>query len=126
MSKGKNISLWVVQGLVALVFMFAGVFKLMTPAAVLEEQAHMNAYFLKFIATCEVLGALGLILPGVLNIQRRLTPIAAVGLTIIMIGAISVSLLQGMAATAILPLIVGVLAIVIVLSRRPWMSETAV
>ena len=51
------------------------------------NQIHLPGLFIKFIGVCEVLGALGLILPGLLRIRRGLTPLAAAGLVIILIGA---------------------------------------
>lgn len=69
-----NTVLWIVQALLAALFLFAGVMKLMVPTQELAQQAQMSGLFLKFIAVCEVLGALGLILPGVLKIQPGLTP----------------------------------------------------
>jgi hypothetical protein len=68
------------------------------------------AWFLHFIGTCEVLGALGLILPGTTYIKTILTPLAAAGLVIIMIGAVVTTLVQGAGAGAIVPALVGVLA----------------
>jgi hypothetical protein len=64
--------------------------------------------FLRFIGAAEFLGAIGLILPGLLGIRRELTPLAAAGLAVIMIGATAVSLAQG--PLALVPLAVGGLA----------------
>jgi len=103
--------LWIAQGVLAALFLFAGAMKLLTPAAELAAQAHMPGGFIKFIGACETLGALGLILPGVLHIQERLTPIAAAGLTIIMTGAVVTTLAQGQPpAAALLPAVVGVIS----------------
>jgi DoxX-like family len=77
--------------------------------------------FIYFIGVCEVLGALGLVLPGALNIRRGLTPVAAVGLTIIMLGAVVVSV--GMdPAMAIMPFVVGLLTAFIAYRRWPWLA----
>jgi hypothetical protein len=65
---------------------------------------------LRFIGVAEVLGAIGLILPSLLRIRPRLTPIAAGGLVIIMIGAVVITVMGGSIAGAVLPLITGVLA----------------
>jgi hypothetical protein len=65
----------------------------------------------------EVLGAIGLIVPGLLRIVPVLTPVAAVGLVIIMIGATVVTVIGGPAATAVVPFIVGVLAATIAYGR---------
>ena len=62
--------LWVIQVLLALLFLFAGGVKLVMPIQTLEEQAHISGLFLKFIAIVEILGALGLVLPGVFKIRQ--------------------------------------------------------
>jgi DoxX-like protein len=72
-------------------------------------QAHMSGAFLKFIGVAETLGALGLVLPGITRIRTGLTPLAATGLVVIMIGAVAVSVIQGPAIGAIVPFIVGCL-----------------
>ena len=102
--------LWIAQSVLAALFLFAGGFKLVLPAAVLAAQSHMPGEFIKFIGVCETLGALGLILPGLFHIQERLTPLAASGLVIIMIGAVVTTVLQGQGAAAILPAAVGLIA----------------
>jgi hypothetical protein len=64
--------------------------------------------FIHFIGVCECLGAFGLLLPGVFRIRTSLTPLAAAGLTIIMIGATTVSILAMGAPAGIFPAIVGI------------------
>jgi DoxX-like protein len=110
LSRRANATLWVIQSILAALFLFAGGFKLATPVAALAAQAHMSGEFLKFIGMCEALGALGLILPGVTHIRPQLTPLAATGLLVIMIGAVTVTVIQGPAAGAIVPFIVGCLS----------------
>lgn len=106
-----NRRLWIAQGIVAAIFLFAGGMKLLTPADVLAAQSHFPGAFMKFIGVCETLGALGLVLPGLLHVQSRLTPLAATGLVVIMIGAVVTSIIQGLAAVAVIPAIVGALAL---------------
>lgn len=118
-SRTKNVLLWTAQVLVAALFLFAGVAKLMMPAEVLAAQSGMPGTFLHFIAVCEVLGAAGLILPGLLGIQPFLTPLAAAGLTIIMLGAVITSLVTLGPSAALLPLVVGVMTAVVARSRWP-------
>jgi hypothetical protein len=65
----------------------------------------------------EVLGALGLILPGLLRIRPGLTPLAATGLVIIMIGATVITLLGGETAAALISLVVGLLAAFVAYGR---------
>ena len=78
--------LWIVQGLLAALFLFAGVMKLVLPLDQLPGPVELPGWFLRFIGVVEVLGALGLILPALLRIRPGLTPLAAAGLVIIMIG----------------------------------------
>jgi uncharacterized membrane protein YphA (DoxX/SURF4 family) len=114
-----NAILWTIQGLLALSFLFAGSMKLLTPAATLAQMAKpLPVALVKFIGGCEVTGALGLILPGVLGIRTYLTPLAAAGLVIIMSGAVSAMLTLGQAGNAIPPAILGILAICVVYGRR--------
>ena len=104
-----HVWLWIVQGLLAAVFLFTGGSKLATPTQVLAEQSHLSGAFMKFIGICEVLGALGLVLPGLTHIRPGLTPLAAALLVIIMIGAT--------VATAItLPSLLALPAVVLLLT----------
>ena len=84
-----NRTLWIVQILLALLFLFAGGAKFVVPAEEMTQgmPAWLSMSFLHFVGACEVLGAIGLILPGLLHIKPGLTPLAAAGLTIIVIGA---------------------------------------
>ena len=110
-------ALWIVQALLAAVFLFAGGIKLVLP---IEEMTlpFMPGWFLRFIGVCEILGALGLILPGVFRIGSSLTPLAACGLAVIMIGAVAVSIATGPPALALIPLLVGVLLVFVIYNRR--------
>src|SRR5262245_57372897 len=99
----SNRALWAIQGLLAAVFLFAGGAKfVMSPEMMLSGPGpQLSLGFIRFIGVCEILGATGLILPGLLNIQPQLTPIAAAGLVIIMIGAVTVTVMGGMIGAAI-------------------------
>lgn len=112
-----NRLLWVIQGLLALVFLFAGAAKLAMSAADLTAQAPLSGGFLRFIAVMEILGALGLVLPGMLHIHTTLTPLAAAGLVIIMIGAVVVTVRTMGLAPAALPFVTGVLASFVAYAR---------
>jgi uncharacterized membrane protein YphA (DoxX/SURF4 family) len=108
-----------VQILLALLFLFGGVFKLVMPVEEMIKQmpVPLPGGFLRFIAVAEVLGGLGLILPGLLRIRPDLTPLAAAGLVIIMIGATTVTLLGGDVLPALMPLAVGLLAAFVAYGR---------
>jgi DoxX-like protein len=110
-------ALWVVQGLLALVFLFAGGTKLILPLEKMTGSIPLPGPFLRFIGVAEVLGALGLILPGLLRIRRGLTPLAAAGLVIIMIGATAITLAGGDGWLALIPAVVGLLAAFVVFGR---------
>lgn len=114
--------LWIVQVLLALLFLFAGGTKLVIPPDVLASMGSPNqiplpGWFVRFIGVVEVLGALGLILPGLLRIKPWLTPLSAAGLVIIMIGATALTLAADGIATAIVPLVVGLLAAFVAYGR---------
>lgn len=109
MSKRLNILLWTIQALLAALFLFAGAMKFILPIAAMTKQMPLPGSFIRFIGICEIAGAFGLVLPGLLRIRRELTPLAARGLVIIMSGATALSLLGGVVA-ALLPIVVGILA----------------
>ena len=114
--------LWIVQGLLALIFMYAGGVKLVLPIEVMTEQMPrpVPGPFLRFLGVAEVLGAFGLILPGLLGIRPGLTPLAALGLLIIMIGATVLTLagfVPGGVALALIPLVVGLLSAFVAYGR---------
>jgi hypothetical protein len=117
-----NKLLWVVQVLVGLLFVFAGGSKLVMSAEQLTQAQAGQAMtfsigFLRFIGVCELLGGLGLILPGLLRIATGLTPLAAAGLIVIMIGATAVTLMNGMLGPAVIPAIVGALCAFVAYAR---------
>jgi len=118
-TRKSRIALWSVQGILAALFLFAGGMKLALPLAALSRVSPLPAVFLKFIGACEVLGALGLVLPGLLRVRVGLTALAAAGLVVIMAGAVVVTVAtQGVPAAGV-PLLVGVLASVVAIRRRP-------
>jgi hypothetical protein len=112
-----TVALWIVQGLLALLFLFAGVSKLIMTVEEMTRDVPMPGGFLRFIAVAEILGAIGLILPGLLRIRPGLTPLAAAGLAIIMIGATVVTLTYMGLAMALVPLVVGILAVFVAYGR---------
>jgi uncharacterized membrane protein YphA (DoxX/SURF4 family) len=118
-----TVILWTIQILVALTFLFAGSMKLILPVELLTAQMPLPGLFLRFIGVCEVAGALGLILPGLTRIQRSLTPLAACGLVVIMIGAVVLTLASQGAAGAVVPLLVGGLAACVAYGRRSWIAR---
>jgi hypothetical protein len=121
-----NIALWIIQVLLALLFLFAGGTKLVLSIEQLTamgspNQVHLPGLFLRFIGVCEVLGALGLVLPGAFRVKRALTPIAAMGLVIIMIGATVIGVIGDGIAAGLVPFVCGLLLAFIAYGRRSWM-----
>lgn len=115
-----NIALWVVQVLLALLFIWAGGLKLVLPAEQLSGppgSVVLPIAFLRFIGLCELLGGLGLILPSLLRIKPGLTPLAATGLVIIMIGAVGISLAGGAGWMTAMPAVTGLLAAFVAYGR---------
>jgi len=115
-------ALWIIQVLLAALFLFAGGTKLVLPTDVLlsmgsPNQIVMPGWFIKFIGVVEVLGALGLILPGLLRIKPGLTPLAAAGLVIVMIGAVAITLMSDGVLPALMPLVAGLLAAFVAYGR---------
>ena len=105
-----NVLLWIVQVALALLFLFAGTMKFVMSGEEMTAVVAMPVIFLRFIGACEILGALGLILPGLLKIRPGLTPLAAVGLVIIMIGAtVTTAAFMG-PQMAVIPFVAGLLA----------------
>ena len=112
-----NRLLWVVQVLLALLFLFVGGAKLVMSAAELTAQTPLPAAFLRFIGVMEILGGLGLVLPGTLRIRTTLTALAAAGLSIIMIGAVVVTIQTMGSALAALPFVTGALTLFVAYGR---------
>jgi uncharacterized membrane protein YphA (DoxX/SURF4 family) len=117
-----NYALWIVQGLLALLFLFAGGTKLVLPLDVLAAMGSPNqiplpGLLVRFIGVAEVLGGLGLVLPGLLRIKPGLTPLAAAGLAFIMLGAIALTIASGEVAQALVPSITGILLVFVAYGR---------
>ncbi|HYG61185.1 MAG TPA: DoxX family protein [Thermoanaerobaculia bacterium] len=112
-----SIVLWVIQVLLALLFLWAGGMKLVLPLEKLAGPVALPGLFVRFIGAVEVLGGLGLILPGLLRIRPILTAWAAAGLAIIMIGAVGITLASGSVGMAAIPLVTGLLAAFVAYGR---------
>ena len=110
-------ALWIVQILLAGVFVFAGGMKLVLPLEQLAGPVTLPGPFLRFIGLAELLGGAGLILPAALRIRPGLTPLAAAGLVIIMIGATVITLGAGQFSAALISIVVGLLAAFVAYGR---------
>lgn len=117
-----NIALWVAAGLLALSFLAAGGMKLSQPkeklaAAGMGWTEDFSSTGVKLIATAEVLGAIGLILPPLVSVAPVLAPIAATGLLITMIGAAIVHVRRGEGQAVVAPLVLGLVAAFVAYGR---------
>lgn len=115
---------WVLSGLLAVVFLAAGLAKLLTPREKLLANRNMgwvedfSEPQVKGIGALEVLGAVGVVLPWLLDIAPVLTPIAAFGLAGIMVGAMATHLRRGEAKQALpVNLVLGALALAVGILR---------
>lgn len=115
--KTKTIVLWILQILLAALFLFSGIVKWMMPAEALTKGSPFSAGFLLFIGACEIVGAVGLILPAATRIKPILTPIAAACLAIIMIGATITTAMTMTVKFAILPFVTLILAAFVAYGR---------
>jgi hypothetical protein len=114
-----SIGLWIAQVLLALLFLFAGGAKFVMSEAEMTAgmPVALPVLFIRFIGVLEILGALGLILPGLFRTQTFLTPLAAAGLLIIMIGAVGLTLMMGDPSLIVLPLVTGLVAAFVAYGR---------
>jgi hypothetical protein len=113
-----NRLLWILQALLAAVFLFSGLVKLLVPVDQMQQQLPLPAALIYLIGTLETLGAVGLILPSLLRIYPILTPLAAGWLAILMACATILTPVMGdPALSATLPLFLGVLAAVVAYGR---------
>jgi len=119
-----NVVLWILQVLLALLFLIAGIPKLYLPVSAMTSASpdaiHLPGWFIRFIGVCEVLGAFGLILPGVFRNRQYLTTLAALGLAVIMIGAIITSVIGEPLGMAIVPLVTLLLLLFVAYGRWHW------
>jgi hypothetical protein len=116
-----NIALWIAQGLLGLVYLAAGGLKVVRPRERLvasgnfEWMKDSSDAGVKAVGLVEILGALGVILPWLTGIAPILTPIAAVGLVVVQIGALRVHLVrnerQPLPANVLLLLLAGFAAV---------------
>ncbi|MFC4455166.1 DoxX family protein [Deinococcus sonorensis] len=119
-----HIALWILQTLLALVFLGAGLNKLARPKPAVVPPAmgwinDFDASPIRLIGLAEVLGALGLILPSAFGILPWLTPVAALGLVALMVGAANVHATRRESAA---PTVVLALLALLVFIGRFWIA----
>ena len=119
----KNVALWILQALLCALFLFAGIMKFVMPAEEMAKNSPVPLALIYFVGVCEILGAVGLVVPWLTRIRPGLTSLAAAGLVVIMIGAVVITALTMPPAMAILPFVTGVLAAVVAFGRRSTSSR---
>ena len=117
-----NVALWIVQAVLALVFLGAGTIKLTQSREQLITKlgGWVEDYptgGIRAIGAAEVLGAVGLIVPPALHIHPKLAPLAAVGLAMVMGGAIVVHALRGEYSKVVVNVALAALAIFVAWGR---------
>ena len=120
-----SIILWTVQVVLALMFLFVGGMKLLLPIQLLVAQMPMPlpGLFVRFIGLVEVAGGLGLILPGLTRIRPMLTPLAALGLVLDMIGATAYNLISGQIGAAVVTVVLGLICVAVASARRAFAAR---
>ena len=110
--------LWIAQVLLALAMLSAGIIKLNSADELLTSYYPLfPAMFMRFIGVCEILGAIGLVVPAALRIRPELTPLAAAGIAIIMASAVISTIAMGAPSAIAMPLILFLLAVFIAYGR---------
>ena len=115
-----NIVLWILQILLGLYFLAVGVMHFIVPPglpATMSWMYDLPSWLHWISGTAEILGGLGLILPGLFKIQTRLTPLAALGLALVMVGATIYHLTRGEVQNIALNLILVALLVFIYYGR---------
>jgi len=117
-SRGLNIALWILQALLAALFLWHGQFMAFPPAdmvAMINE--NVGPGLRVFIGVAEILAAVGLILPGLTRILPALTALAAAGLMIVMSSASVFHLFRGETSSAISAFVIFLLVTVVAYAR---------
>ncbi|MGH3940068.1 MAG: DoxX family protein [Pseudonocardiaceae bacterium] len=113
--RAMNITLWVVQALLALFFAFIGIVKLIGPQEVVDQFATigLGQWFRYLTGAVELAGGIGLLIP-------RLAGLAALGLAGVMVGAVITHLtVLPPASGALVPALLGVVFVLLAWARRP-------
>jgi hypothetical protein len=120
-SKRLHLALWTVQVLLAVAFGIAGFMKLTQPIATLAASlvwpGDLPPLLVRFIGACEVLGAIGLILPSATRVKPRLTSLAAAGLLAVMVLAMPFHISRGEVALVPVNVVLGALALFVAWGR---------
>lgn len=121
-SKALNVTLWIVQVLLALAFGMAGVMKSTQPLDALGQNMawvrDVPPAMVRFIGISELAGAVGVLLPWLTGVKRSLTPLAAAGLVVIMVLAAAFHISRGELGALPFNAILGGMAAFVAWGRR--------
>lgn len=118
-----NVVVWVATGLLAALFLAAGSMKATKPKAQLVADPRMGwakdypAGLIKLIGVAEILGALGLVLPGAFGVATALVPAAAIGLAVIMAGAVVTHARRAEWSSVVMNVVLLALAVFVAVER---------
>ena len=120
-TKGWNITLWLLQGLLAAMNIMAGASKLFQPIDELSKMipwtSEVSSGLVRFVGLAELAGGLGLLLPALLRIQPRLTALAALGLALVQVLAAVFHVSRGESAVIGMNILFAVLALFVYWGR---------
>ena len=123
-SRVPGATLWVVQLLLAAVFVLVGYTHAAAPIEVAIQRApwvaSLPVSLVRFIGVAELAGAIGLLLPAATRIRPMLTPLAAAGLATMMVLAVPFHQLRGEASAVVINVVLGSLAVFVALGRARW------
>lgn len=117
-----NIALWVVQGLLAVMFLMAGATKAFQYEKAREKMAWVRDVpkgLVLFVGIAEVLGGLGLVLPALLGLPAVLTPLAAAGLALVMLLAAGLHAKRGEHQAIVMNMVLLLLSAFVTYGRWP-------
>jgi len=119
--RGVNVMLWIMQALLALVFLYTGVMKLVAPIDTMAQSmawvAEVPAGLVRFIGLCEVAGAIGIFLPAATHIAPKLTPLSGLGFVSLMVLASLFHIARAEYPVLIITLSLGVLSALVAWGR---------
>lgn len=112
-----HVALWVAQALLGAMFAFAGGTKLFASTAEMAAKAGLSPALITFIGVAEVAGAIGVVLPAATRVRPMLTPLAALGLAVVMVLATAFHVSRGEFTHLAAPLVLLALAVFVAWGR---------
>ncbi len=113
-----NLVLWILQALLALVFLAHGLMFLMPPPEIAAQMnANLPRWFTLFLGVAEVAAGIGLVVPGVTRIKPVLVPAAALGVVIVLVAATIYHVMRNEMSSAVITTVLLAMAIVVAHGR---------